>query len=75
MEWLWRASPGTWLAEIYFGQLVSPLGYLYNIEVASEATGFHLDWKWLNIGVLMAIGTIYRVLAFVGMGVAFRLRR
>ncbi|KAK0721273.1 hypothetical protein B0T21DRAFT_386200 [Apiosordaria backusii] len=67
MEWLWRASPGVWLAEIYFGQLVSPLGYLYDIESAAFMTGFRLDGLWKNMGILVAIGTIYRILAFVGL--------
>ncbi|RTE76230.1 hypothetical protein BHE90_009303 [Fusarium euwallaceae] len=75
MEWLWRASPATWLAEIYFGQLVAPFSYLYKVDIASRETGFELDRKWMNIGVLVAIGTAYRVLAFVGMVLGHRLRR
>ncbi|KAJ4138292.1 hypothetical protein NW768_002113 [Fusarium equiseti] len=75
MEWLWRASPATWLAELYFGQLVAPFSYLYSVDIAAEVTGYHLDRKWLNIGVLVAIGTAYRVLAFVGMVLGHRLRR
>ncbi|KAF5020767.1 hypothetical protein F66182_7195 [Fusarium sp. NRRL 66182] len=75
MEWLWRASPATWLAELYFGQLVSPFSYLYQIDIAKEATGYNLDRKWLNIGVLAAIGTGYRLIAFVGMVLGHRLRR
>ncbi|KAL0777422.1 hypothetical protein CaCOL14_006940 [Colletotrichum acutatum] len=67
LEWLWRASPGVWLAEIYFGQLVSPFGYLYDVDSAAAATGFHLNWLWRNMGVLVGIGTIYRVVAFLAM--------
>lgn len=75
MEWLWRASPAVWLAEVYFGQLVSPLAYLYDVELASEATGFHLNWLWRNILVLLSIGTIYRLLAYSGIMLGGRLRR
>ncbi|GJC86166.1 putative white-brown complex 30 [Colletotrichum liriopes] len=75
MEWLWRASPGVWLAEIYFGQLVSPFGYLYNIESAAEGAGFHLDWVWRNMGVLVGIGTVYRLVAFFAMLFGHRSRR
>ncbi|KAK0658519.1 hypothetical protein QBC41DRAFT_377522 [Cercophora samala] len=67
MEWLWRMSPGVWLAEIYFGQLVTPLGYLYDIDSAAFMTGFRLDGLWKNMGILVAIGTIYRILAFIGL--------
>ncbi|KAK4203485.1 hypothetical protein QBC40DRAFT_219430 [Triangularia verruculosa] len=67
MEWLWRMSPGVWLAEIYFGQLVTPLGYVYDIQSAAGMTGFRLDGLWKNMGLLIAIGTIYRILAFVGL--------
>ncbi|KAF7546975.1 hypothetical protein G7Z17_g8039 [Cylindrodendrum hubeiense] len=75
IEWLWRASPGVWLAELYFGQLVAPFEYLFNVKAAADVTGFHLDWKWINILVLLGIGTIYRVLAYIGMLVGHRLRR
>ncbi|KAK2609186.1 hypothetical protein QQS21_002268 [Conoideocrella luteorostrata] len=74
IEWLWRASPGTWLAELYFGQLVAPFGYLYDVDLASELTGFRLYWTWRNILILFAIGTIYRVLAYLGLFLGKRLR-
>lgn len=74
LEWLWRASPGTWLAELYFGQLVAPFGYLYDVDLASQLTGFRLYWTWRNILILLAIGTIYRVIAFIGLFVGKRLR-
>ncbi|KAF4454510.1 hypothetical protein F53441_3014 [Fusarium austroafricanum] len=75
MEWLWRASPATWLAELYFGQLVAPFAYLYQVDIASRETGYNLDRKWLNIGVLVGIGTLYRLIAFAGMVLGHRLRR
>ncbi|KAK3997856.1 hypothetical protein QBC44DRAFT_279193 [Cladorrhinum sp. PSN332] len=74
MEWLWRSSPGVWLAEVYFGQLVSPLAYLYDVDLAAKATGFTLGRLWMNLGVLLAIGTIYRLLAFVGLFAGKKLR-
>ncbi|KAL8934548.1 MAG: hypothetical protein Q9211_005166, partial [Gyalolechia sp. 1 TL-2023] len=40
LSWLWRALPGTWLAEAYFDKNVGPWAYLYRIENASRATGF-----------------------------------
>ncbi|OLN83300.1 putative white-brown complex-like protein 30 [Colletotrichum chlorophyti] len=75
LEWLWRASPGVWLAEIYFGQLVGPFDYLYNVDQAAELTGFHLNWVWRNMGVLVGIGTIYRAIAFFAMLFGHRQRR
>ncbi|KAI1141292.1 hypothetical protein F5Y05DRAFT_371952 [Hypoxylon sp. FL0543] len=74
MEWLWRASPGTWLAELYFGRLVEPFRYLYNVDLAAQASGFHLDWHWRNMLYLLVIGTVYRVLAYFGLLVGSRLR-
>ncbi|KAJ8108150.1 hypothetical protein ONZ43_g6514 [Nemania bipapillata] len=56
LEWLWRLSPGTWVAEVYFGQLVEPFRV------------------WLNLAVLLLIGTVYRLLAFVGLLAGTRLR-
>lgn len=67
MGWLWRASPGVWLAELYFGRLVTPLAYLYDLDLASQDTGYHISWLGRNLGVLVLIGTVYRVIAFCGM--------
>ncbi|KAH7313876.1 hypothetical protein B0I35DRAFT_355760 [Stachybotrys elegans] len=75
MEWLWRASPGTWLAELYFSQLVEPFRYLYQVDMASQHTGFHLNWFWQNMLTLFGIGTIYRLIAFGAMISLPRLRK
>jgi hypothetical protein len=74
VEWLWRLSPGTWLAEVYFGQNVEPFRYLYDVDLAAALTGFSLHALWMNLIVLFAIGTIYRILAFVGLLTGTRLR-
>lgn len=74
MEWLWRASPATWLAELYFGQLIEPYRYLYDVELTSQLVGYHLDRCWFNVLILFCIGTAYRVLAYIGLLVGGRLR-
>ncbi|KAI1741595.1 hypothetical protein F4680DRAFT_447061 [Xylaria scruposa] len=74
LEWLWRLSPATWLAEIYFGQMIEPLRYLYDVDLASAITGFSLNRLWSNLLVLLLIGTIYRIVAFIGLLVGGRLR-
>ncbi|KAI3321370.1 hypothetical protein HD806DRAFT_546726 [Xylariaceae sp. AK1471] len=74
VEVIWRLSPGTWLAEIYFGQLVEPFRYLYNVDLAARITGFNLHALGVNLLVLVAIGTIYRLVAFLGLLVGTRLR-
>lgn len=74
LEWLWRASPSVWLAEVYFGQMVSPFDYLYDVEFASDMAGYNLHWFKRNLAVLFLIGTIYRILAFVGLFAGKRLR-
>ncbi|KAM0276451.1 hypothetical protein ACHAQH_006756 [Verticillium albo-atrum] len=74
MEWLWRASPGTWFAEVYFGQLAGPFKYLYDIDMAAKATGYNLDTLQKGALVIFGIGTIYRVLAFGGLLMCGRMR-
>ncbi|KAJ2998824.1 hypothetical protein NUW58_g204 [Xylaria curta] len=74
LEWLWRLSPATWLAELYFGQLVGPFRYLYNVDMAARITGFYMGRLWTNLLVLLLIGTIYRLVAFVGLLAGTRLR-
>ncbi|KAI0467486.1 hypothetical protein F4859DRAFT_493510 [Xylaria cf. heliscus] len=74
LEWLWRLSPATWLAEVYFGQMIEPLRYLYNVDLASSIAGFNLDKLWTNLLILLLIGSIYRIVAFVGLLAGTRLR-
>lgn len=74
VEWLWRASPGTWLVELYFGGVVSPFAYLYRVDMAKDVSGFSLDATWTNVLVLLGIGAAYRLIAFVGLFVGQRLR-
>ena len=73
--WLWRSSPGVWLAEIYFGKNVSPLAYLYDVRNASQRTGYSLDSFGTDLLALLLIGVIYRVVAFGGLMLNSRLRR
>ena len=64
LQWLWRASPGTWLAEGYFDQNIGPLDYLYQIDIAADYMGYIVGQFHLDLGMLMVIGTVCRVLAF-----------
>ena len=74
MQWLWRMSPGTWLAEGYFTQNVKPYAYLYQIGMAAKSTGYTLDQFGFDLAMLFALGSLYRVLAFVGLRVFNRRR-
>lgn len=73
--WLWRSSPGVWLAETYFGQNVAPLSFLYDVDHASRFTGYALDRFARDLLALMLIGSVYRILAFGGLMLASRVRR
>jgi ABC-type multidrug transport system ATPase subunit len=74
MAWLWRTSPGVWLGELYFGELVRPFGYLYQTDLAAATMGYSLDSTWRNIGVLIAIGVVYRLIAYAGLFLGKRIR-
>ena len=67
MGWLWQASPGTWLAEAFFTQNITPLGYLYVIENASNQAGYTLNRFSFDMVMLLVLGTAYRVIAFFGL--------
>lgn len=64
MTWLWRVSPGVWLSEAYFTENIAPYGYLYQIDMAASATGYHLGRYSLDLAMLFLLGTTYRVIAF-----------
>lgn len=50
MEWFWRLSPGVWFTEAYFTENLTPLGYLYQLPLASKSVGFTLEQYGLDIG-------------------------
>ena len=64
MIWLWRASPGTWLSEAYFSEIVKPYGYIYQIQQAADSTGYRFGMFQQDLLMLLALGTMYRVIAF-----------
>lgn len=65
MQWLWRSSPGTWLAEGYFDQNVRPLAYLYQVDQAAQYLGYWLGLFKMDLYMLFVLGVIYRIVAFV----------
>ncbi|TKA31766.1 hypothetical protein B0A50_01844 [Salinomyces thailandicus] len=67
MEWFWRSSPGVWFAEAYFTENLMPLGYLYQLELASDSVGYTLGRFGLDIWVLFLIGVVYRIIAYFGL--------
>lgn len=70
--WLWRCTPGTWLAEGYFTQNVAPMRYLYDIDTAKDAVGYRLGYFTEDMLMLLALGAIYRILAFAGLRLMHR---
>ena len=67
MLWLWRASPGVWISEIYFSEGIRPLGHLYQIDDAAKRTGITLGRFSFDLWILLAIGGAYRIIAFLGL--------
>jgi ABC-type multidrug transport system ATPase subunit len=41
-ERLWRCSPGVWFTESYFTENITPLAYLYQVDLAAHTVGFTL---------------------------------
>ena len=73
MVWLWRASPGTWMAEAYWTELVKPSAGIYQLEIGVKQTGYVFDQVALDCALLVAIGLVYRVIAFGGLLVSPRI--
>ena len=67
LKWLWQLIPGTWLAEAYFSENVIPWRYLYVLEGVQEAVGYTLERFGMDLAMLFALGTAYRVLAFLAL--------
>ncbi|GAB7328195.1 hypothetical protein MBLNU13_g00219t1 [Cladosporium sp. NU13] len=75
MEWFWRLSPGVWFTEAYFSQNIMPLSYLYDVNLAAEVVGFTLDQYHLDVGMLVLIGVVYRIIAYLGLVLINRKRQ
>jgi hypothetical protein len=48
-RWFWRMSPGVWYTEAYWTRNLAPLGYLYDLELASKSFGFTIGQYWLDV--------------------------
>jgi ABC-type multidrug transport system ATPase subunit len=70
--WIWRSSPGSWLAEAYFTENIAPLSYLYQIDQAQQSTGYLLNEFTMDLLLMLAIGTVYRIVAFLGLRFMWR---
>ncbi|PMD65031.1 P-loop containing nucleoside triphosphate hydrolase protein [Hyaloscypha bicolor E] len=73
--WIWRASPGTWLAEAYFTENIAPLASIYRIEFARDALGYLLNKFSHDLLMLLVIGTALRIFAFLGLRFMWRAKQ
>lgn len=71
MEWFWRLTPSVWFTEAYWTKLVTPRGFLWDIELASQTVGFTLAQYGTDLTLIFVIGTVYRLLAY-GLLILFR---
>ncbi|KAH8705416.1 putative ABC transporter [Talaromyces proteolyticus] len=62
LEWFWYLCPGLWFCEAFFSAQVLPFSYLYNTEEAEAFTGYKFGRTGLDIGLLLVIGTLYRII-------------
>ncbi|KAG8631658.1 hypothetical protein KVT40_000798 [Elsinoe batatas] len=67
MEWLWRMGPGVWLCEAYFDKIAGGTGGIYILDLAEEATGMQLGRFSVDVVVIFALGTAYRLVGFGAM--------
>ena len=67
VAWLWRLSPGTWLAEALWSKSVVPWRHVYELEPGIAATGYKTDRVMLDCAMLLVIGLAYRILGFLGL--------
>ncbi|KAH0365490.1 hypothetical protein KCU65_g6020, partial [Aureobasidium melanogenum] len=74
MEWFWRLSPGAWFTEAYWTKMVSPMAYLWDVELATQTVGFSLGEFGKDLALIFVIGTVYRMLAYALL-ILFRKRR
>ncbi|KAE8131070.1 hypothetical protein BDV38DRAFT_276277 [Aspergillus pseudotamarii] len=64
MDWLWYICPGTWYSEAWFSEHVMPFSYLYDTDAAARFTGYITGRTGFDIGLMIVIGVVYRILAY-----------
>ncbi|PYH46477.1 putative ABC transporter [Aspergillus saccharolyticus JOP 1030-1] len=64
LGWFWYMWPGTWLSEAFYNENTAPFAYLYQLDDASRFTGYKNGRTGFDIGLLLLIGTLYRVIAY-----------
>ncbi|KAE8419482.1 P-loop containing nucleoside triphosphate hydrolase protein [Aspergillus pseudocaelatus] len=67
MGWLWYICPGTWYSEAWFSEHVMPFSYLYDTDAAARFTGYITGRTGFDIGLMIVIGVVYRILAYLSL--------
>lgn len=58
-------EPRVWFTEGYWTKMVSPRAYLWDVDVASQSIGLTLGEFGKDLALILVIGTVYRLLAYV----------
>ncbi|TPX55433.1 hypothetical protein PhCBS80983_g05319 [Powellomyces hirtus] len=61
---IWQLSYNRWAAEVLFTEYLIPFRGVYDIDAVAESTGYTLDRVGYDIGMIVLLGAVWRVLAF-----------
>ncbi|KAJ6031897.1 ABC transporter [Penicillium herquei] len=64
LEWFWYIWPALWYSEASFNENTAPFAYLYNIPAAADVAGYTTGRTVFDIGLLIVIGSVYRLISF-----------
>ncbi|PYI14690.1 putative ABC transporter [Aspergillus violaceofuscus CBS 115571] len=64
LGWFWYLWPATWFSEAFYNENTSPFAYLYQLDGASNFIGYKNHRTGFDIGLLLLIGTLYRVVSY-----------
>jgi ABC-type transport system involved in multi-copper enzyme maturation permease subunit len=64
LEWLWGLCYGLWATEALFNRETSFYDGLYNVEFSQMSLQYRLDRYEVDIGALVAIGVLFRLITY-----------
>ncbi|OBT63398.1 hypothetical protein VE03_07124 [Pseudogymnoascus sp. 23342-1-I1] len=62
LVWFWYLCPGTWFNEAFYTGHIQQYAYLYDQEAAELYTGYTTGRIGLDAGLLLLMGTVYRII-------------
>eukprot|EP01083_Nonionella_stella_P240318 840203_1 len=67
LGWIMTLSPARWAGESMISGELSPYNHIFQTAATVGRWSYGLDHYWLGFGMLLVLGTVFRVIAYISM--------